>query len=69
MLPFAKNCPKTELKIFDGAKITIEGISSISSLSPMAPSGDTISRPDLHIAGGVKINIDHGNKVPANQTF
>lgn len=60
ILPYAYHSPKTELKFWDGAKILVEGISSISSEIPIAPSGNTISRPDIHIAGSVKMTIDQG---------
>lgn len=66
ILPFAYHAPKTELKIWDGAKILIEGISSTESITPGVPSYDAITSPDIHIAGLVKMTIDQGRKIPVN---
>jgi hypothetical protein len=51
ILPYAYHAPKTELKIWDGAKILIEGISSTESVTPGTPPYDAITSPDIHIAG------------------
>lgn len=66
ILPFAYHAPKTELKIWDGVKILIEGISSTESITPDTPPYDAITSPDIHIAGSVKMTIDQGRNIPAN---
>ena len=66
ILPFAYHAPKTELKIWDGAKILIEGIDLTESVTPGTPPYDAITSPDIHIAGSVKMTIDQGNKIFAN---
>ena len=66
ILPFAYHAPKTELKIWDGAKILIEGIDSTESVTPGVPPYDAITSPDIHIAGSVKMTIDQGRKIPVN---